>query len=207
MREDPHQPRFFAYLSLFTFSMLMLVTANNFLQMFFGWEGVGLASYLLIGFWYTRPQPTPPRSRPSWSIASAISASRSASSACTCISHADFSAVFAAAPAMAGKTLHLRRPSCRHPDDALPAAVCRRDGQVGADRSAHLAAGCHGRPDAGLRADPCGDDGDGGRISGVPLLAAVRTCADCAGCRHVHRRHDRVLRRHASVCSRTTSSA
>ncbi len=54
MSHDEHQPRFFAYLSLFTFAMLMLVTSDNLLQMFFGWEGVGLMSYLLIGFWYTR---------------------------------------------------------------------------------------------------------------------------------------------------------
>ena len=55
MDEDPDQPRFFAYLSLFTFAMLMLVTADNIVQMFFGWEGVGLASYLLIGFWFRKP--------------------------------------------------------------------------------------------------------------------------------------------------------
>ena len=55
MDEDPYRPRFFGYLSLFTFAMLMLVTADNLVQLFFGWEGVGLASYLLIGFWYQRP--------------------------------------------------------------------------------------------------------------------------------------------------------
>ena len=55
MEEDPDCPRFFAYLSLFTFAMLMLVTADNLVQMFFGWEGVGLASYLLIGFWFKKP--------------------------------------------------------------------------------------------------------------------------------------------------------
>ncbi|ADE11319.1 NADH-quinone oxidoreductase subunit L [Sideroxydans lithotrophicus] len=55
MEEDPGYQRFFSYISLFTFSMLMLVMANNFLQLFFGWEAVGLVSYLLIGFWYTRP--------------------------------------------------------------------------------------------------------------------------------------------------------
>jgi NADH-quinone oxidoreductase subunit L len=56
MEEDPYRPRFFAYLSVFTFFMLMLVTADNLVQLYFGWEGVGLASYLLIGFWYHKPE-------------------------------------------------------------------------------------------------------------------------------------------------------
>src|SRR3712207_9470151 len=56
MHEDPYRPRFFGYLSLFTFAMLMLVTSDNLVQLFFGWEGVGLASYLLIGFWYHKPE-------------------------------------------------------------------------------------------------------------------------------------------------------
>jgi len=55
MADDDGYQRFFSYISLFTFSMLMLVMANNFLQLFFGWEAVGVVSYLLIGFWYTRP--------------------------------------------------------------------------------------------------------------------------------------------------------
>ncbi len=55
MSHEPTTWRFFSYLSLFTFAMLMLVTADNLLQLFFGWEGVGLASYLLIGYWYYKP--------------------------------------------------------------------------------------------------------------------------------------------------------
>src|ERR671920_222900 len=55
MHDDPGYQRFFSYISLFTFSMLMLVMSNNFMQLFFGWEAVGVVSYLLIGFWYTRP--------------------------------------------------------------------------------------------------------------------------------------------------------
>src|SRR5688572_31167996 len=55
MHDDPGYTRFFSYISLFTFSMLMLVMSNNLMQLFFGWEAVGLVSYLLIGFWYTRP--------------------------------------------------------------------------------------------------------------------------------------------------------
>jgi NADH-quinone oxidoreductase subunit L len=105
MRDDPHQPRFFAYLSFFTFAMLALVTANNFLQLFFGWEGVGLSSYLLIGFWYTRPSAN----------AAAIKAfvvnrvgdfgfALGIFGVYLAFHTLDFPTVFAAAPAMAGKT-------------------------------------------------------------------------------------------------------
>ena len=54
LSHDPHTPRFMAYLSLFTFAMLILVTSDNFIQLFFGWEGVGLCSYFLIGFWFKK---------------------------------------------------------------------------------------------------------------------------------------------------------
>ncbi len=77
MAEDPYRPRFFGYLSLFTFAMLMLVTSDNLVQLFFGWEGVGLASYLLIGFWYHKPEANA-------AAIKAFSASRSASSPFTC---------------------------------------------------------------------------------------------------------------------------
>jgi len=56
MFEDPHSPQFMCYLSIFTFSMLMLVTGDNSIQLFLGWEGVGLVPYLLINFWFTRLQ-------------------------------------------------------------------------------------------------------------------------------------------------------
>jgi NADH-quinone oxidoreductase subunit L len=107
MADDPHRARFFAYLSLFTFAMLMLVTADNFLQMFFGWEGVGLASYLLIGFWYTRPSAN----------AAAIKAfvvnrvgdfgfALGIFGAFLVLGHLGFDDAFAAVPGVAGKTIH-----------------------------------------------------------------------------------------------------
>jgi NADH-quinone oxidoreductase subunit L len=107
MSHDPHQPRFFAYLSLFTFAMLMLVTADNFVQLFFGWEGVGLASYLLIGFWYQRPSAN----------AAAIKAFvvnrvgdfgliLGIATLFLTIGSVEFDTVFAAIPEMADKTFH-----------------------------------------------------------------------------------------------------
>jgi NADH-quinone oxidoreductase subunit L len=105
MSDDDSRPRFFSYLSLFTFAMLMLVTANNFLQVFFGWEGVGLASYLLIGFWYKKPSANAAALKAfivnrvgDFGFAIGIFA------IFYIFKTLDFDAVFAAAPAMAGKT-------------------------------------------------------------------------------------------------------
>jgi NADH-quinone oxidoreductase subunit L len=107
MDEDPNRPRFFGYLSLFTFAMLMLVTSDNLVQLFFGWEGVGLASYLLIGFWYRKPSAN----------AAAIKAfvvnrvgdfgfSLGIFAVFMLIGSTDFDAIFAAAPGLTGKTVH-----------------------------------------------------------------------------------------------------
>jgi NADH-quinone oxidoreductase subunit L len=107
MAEDPHRPRFMAYLSLFTFAMLMLVTADNLVQLFFGWEGVGLASYLLIGFWYQRPSAN----------AAAIKAfivnrvgdfgfALGIFAIFMLTKSTDFETIFAAAPSLTGKTIN-----------------------------------------------------------------------------------------------------
>jgi NADH-quinone oxidoreductase subunit L len=107
MAEDDGQPRFFAYLSLFTFAMLTLVTADNFVQMFFGWEGVGLASYLLIGFWYHKPSANAAAIKAfvvnrvgDFGYALGIFATFAV------FGTVDFDSVFAAAPDQAGKTLN-----------------------------------------------------------------------------------------------------
>jgi len=108
MNEDPYRPRFMAYLSFFTFAMLMLVTSDNLVQMFFGWEGVGLASYLLIGFWYQKPSAN----------AAAIKAfvvNRVGDfgfllgifAIFSLVNSTDFGTIFASAPGLVGKTIHL----------------------------------------------------------------------------------------------------
>lgn len=107
MSHDPHRPRFFAYLSLFTFAMLMLITADNFVQLYMGWEGVGLASYLLIGFWYHKPTANAAAIKAfvvnrvgDFGFALGIMALFLATNS------VNFDAVFGAAPALAGKTFH-----------------------------------------------------------------------------------------------------
>ena len=106
MDEDPNRPRFFGYLSLFTFAMLMLVTSDNLVQLFFGWEGVGLASYLLIGFWYQKPSAN----------AAAIKAfvvnrvgdfgfALGIFAVFMLIGSTDFETIFAGAPGLTGKTI------------------------------------------------------------------------------------------------------
>lgn len=107
MSHDPHRSRFFSYLSLFTFAMLMLITADNFVQLYMGWEGVGLASYLLIGFWFHKPSANAASIKAfvvnrvgDFGFALGIMALFFATGSVS------FDAVFAAAPDLAGKTFH-----------------------------------------------------------------------------------------------------
>ncbi|RBP09103.1 NADH dehydrogenase subunit L [Roseiarcus fermentans] len=107
MADDPSRPRFFAYLSLFTFAMLMLVTSDNLVQMFFGWEGVGLMSYLLIGFWYEKPSANAAAIKAfvvnrvgDFGFALGIFLVFALTGSVT------FDQVFAAAPGIAGRTVH-----------------------------------------------------------------------------------------------------
>ena len=117
MADDPYRPRFFSYLSFFTFAMLMLVTADNLVQMFFGWEGVGLASYLLIGFWFHKPEAN----------AAAIKAflvnrvgdfgfALGIFAVFVLTGSIDFDTIFAQAPALVGKSFHFPRLGRRRAD-------------------------------------------------------------------------------------------
>ena len=186
MRDDPGYQRFFAYISLFTFSMLMLVMANNFMQLFFGWEAVGMVSYLLIGFWYTRP--------------SAIFASLKAflvnrvgdfgfvlGIAGVLVLHrlARLQTVFAPRPMIAAQDHARCAGSPWLGDDRdLHLPVHRRHGQVGAGAAARVAAGLDGRPDADLGADPRRHHGDRRHLHGGAHVAAVRVLARrrCRSC-------------------------
>ena len=166
MHDDESYWRFFGWLNLFTFAMLMLVLGDNLLLMFVGWEGVGLCSFALIGFWY-KVWPTPaPATRPSSSTASATWPLSSRSSRCSGpwrsrasdAGHSRNRAVAHAAGRQAGY-FGVALVTVRH-----AAALRRRHRQVGADSALRLAARRDGRPDAGQRADPRRDDGHRRRL-------------------------------------------
>ena len=175
MAHDPHVPRFFAYLSLFTFFMLALVSADNFLQMFFGWEGVGLVSYLLIGFWYKRPTAN----------AAAIKAfivnrvgdfgfALGILAIFLMFDTVSFDAVFAGAPGMVDAELTF----LGHSFDFLEVAcILLFVGAMGKSAQFLLHTwlpGRDGRSHASLGADPRRHHGDGRRLHGGAALADLR---------------------------------
>jgi NADH-quinone oxidoreductase subunit L len=172
MEEDEGYNRFFAYISLFTFSMLMLVMSNNMLQLFFGWEAVGLVSYLLIGFWFNKP--------------TAIFANMKAflvnrvgdfgfilgiGLIAAYAGTLNYGEAFAKADELSKLSIPGHRLDAGDRDLHLP--LHRRHGQVGAVPLARLAAGFHGRPDPDLRADSRGDHGDRRHLHGGAHVAAV----------------------------------
>jgi NADH-quinone oxidoreductase subunit L len=173
MEEDEGYNRFFAYISLFTFSMLMLVMSNNMLQLFFGWEAVGLVSYLLIGFWFNKP--------------TAIFANMKAflvnrvgdfgfilgiGLIAAYAGTLNYGEAFAKAGDAGRHHLPGHRVDAGDRDLHLP--VHRRHGQERAVPAARVAARFDGRPDAHLGADPRSDHGDGRHLHGGAHVAAVR---------------------------------
>ncbi len=165
MWDDPSYYRFFTYLNLFMFFMLTLILANNYLLMFIGWEGVGLASYLLIGFWFTKDSAASAGKKAF--IVNRIGDFGFLIGLFLIIQHfgsLNFTQVFAQVQPLAAGDCGRRTA---HGD--WHSADGGRVRQVGADSALRLAAGCDGRPDSGLRADSRGDDGDGGRLHGVAI--------------------------------------
>ena len=197
MAEDPSRPRFFAYLSLFTFAMLMLVTADNLVQMFFGWEGVGLAvlsadRVLVREALGQRGRDQGLRRQPRRRFR--LRARHFPGLPADRLGELRTSLRRRARP---------RRPVLsplgsrrRQADVCLLAAVHGRDGQVGAVLAAHLVARRDGGADAGLRADSRRDDGHRRRVHGGAAVAPVRPRSDRAQRRDDRRRHDGDVRRH-----------
>ena len=196
MDEDPHQPRFFAYLSLFTFAMLALVTADNLVQLFFGWEGVGLMSYLLIGFWYHRPA----------AKAAAIKAfivnrvgdfgfALGIFAIFTVFNTVQYDTIFASAPDQVGKTMEFLGMQV----DALT-LICLLLFMGAMGKSAQFLLHTW-LPDAMEGPTPvsalihAATMVTAGRVHGGAAVAAVRARADRARRRHRHRRHHGLLRR------------
>ncbi len=189
MDEDEGYSRFFAYMDLFVASMLMLVLAENLLLLYLGWEGVGLCSYLLIGFWYK--DAANGRAARKAFIVTRVGDTAMAIGLFllfTRLGTLDIQSVLRARrePMAAGFRPGRGRGG---------AAARRRGGQVGAVAAADVAARRHGRPDAGERADPRRDDGDRRRVPDRAHARPLRARPGGAGRRRGHRRGDAPLRR------------
>ena len=186
--------RFFVYLNLFIAAMMILVSADNYLMLFVGWEGVGLCSYLLIGFWFEKGKDGIGNAK---AAKKAFIVNRIGDFGLLialflmfwAFGSLDFDAVFAKAPAVAAAT-----PGRAAGDHPVHAAG--RDRQIGAAAAVRLAAGCHGRPDPGLGADPCRHHGDRGRVPGRPLARALHLAARRAERGDLGGRADGPVRRH-----------
>ena len=184
MHGDAEERRFFAYLNLFVFSMLLLVLAGNFVFLLAGWGLVGLSSYLLIGFWWQRP--TAVAAAKKAFVMNAIGDVGMALGIFVIWNHLRH-----------GRLLHRLRAGAERDRGGLldgqldrAAAARRRDREVGAAAAAHVAAGRHGGPDPGLRADPRGHDGDGRRLPDRAHVAVLRARARHRRPRRDHRRRD-----------------
>ena len=157
MAHDKSFARYFAYLNLFLFFMLLLVLGNNLLVLFVGWEGVGLASYLLIGFWFEDPEKTAAGVK-------AFIVNRVGDTGFVVAAFLIY--VYAGSFDFQVINAYFSTPGAvaRRDHDHRPAAAARRVRQVGADPAACLAAGRDGRADAGVRADSCGHHGHRRRV-------------------------------------------
>ena len=190
MWEDPSYYRFFGYLNLFMFFMLTLVLAGNYLMMFIGWEGVGLASYLLIGFWFTKDSAASAGKKAF--IVNRIGDFGFLIALFLLIKHfgsLNFAQVFQSSTRCAPES---RRGFAHHDRHSADGGRVR---QVRADSFICLAAGRDGRPDTCLGADSRGHHGDRRRLHGCAVACDLRTCAHRADRSRDHRNANRVLRR------------
>ena len=175
MAEDPGYMRFFSYISLFTFAMLMLVMSNNFMQLFFGWEAVGLVSYLLIGFWYTRPTAI-------YANLKAFLVNRvgdfgfllGIGMVLFYAGSMDYAAEFQAAPTLAAKQINL----LPNTSWSLMTVICillfiGAMGQISASAVARMATRFDGRPNANFCTNSRRNHGHGGYFYGGAYVAAL----------------------------------
>ena len=203
MSHDRDYPRFFAYLNLFTLAMLLLVLGSNYLVLFVGWEGVGLCSYLLIGFWYDKMFTSKMSNASAGKKAFIVNRIGDFGFLLalflifTNFHSLDFGTVFGGAGSS---------PGLRGADDGdRPVAPAGGDGQERAVAAVRLAPRRDGGPDAGQRPDPRGDHGDGGRLHGRPEPPDLRSSARGADDGRLGGGTDGALRRDDRRSPRTTS--